>query len=74
MKLITATTAIALLLAAPTYAGGPVITEDETEVVAPAPKVNILPVILIVLIACAALCGGDDDEKPVKECKTAGGC
>lgn len=44
-------------------AGGPVIIEDEMEVVAekPASSIGILPLLLIPIILCVALCGGDDD-------------
>ncbi|MBL9046742.1 MAG: hypothetical protein JNK34_05430 [Tabrizicola sp.] len=57
---------LALSLAASTaFAGGPVIVEDETEVVAEksGSSVGILPIILVTVALCAALCGGDDDEE-----------
>jgi hypothetical protein len=48
------------------YAGGPVVIAEEgqPEVIAekPASSVGILPLLLIPIILCVALCGGDDDE------------
>ena len=46
------------------FAGGPVVIEEEVEVVAeePASSVGILPILLIGVVLCVALCGGDDDE------------
>jgi hypothetical protein len=48
------------------FAGGPVVIEEEgqPEVIAekPASSVGILPLLLIPIILCVALCGGDDDE------------
>ena len=48
------------------FAGGPVIIED-VEIVEekPASSVGILPLLLIPIILCVALCGGDDDEPQV---------
>jgi hypothetical protein len=45
------------------FAGGPVIIED-VEVVEekPASSIGILPLLLIPIILCVALCGGDDDN------------
>jgi len=70
-KLISAVVASTLALSASTaFAGGPVIIEEEgqPEVVAekPASSIGILPLLLIPIILCVALCGGDDDEEPVK--------
>ena len=66
MNKFTATTlAAALAISATTaFAGGPVIVEDEMEVVAekPASSIGILPLLLIPIILCVALCGGGDDE------------
>ena len=47
------------------FAGGPVIIEDEIEVVVekPASSVGILPLLLIPIILCVALCGSDDEEE-----------
>jgi hypothetical protein len=46
------------------HAGGPVVIEEEVEVVAekPASSIGILPLLLIGIVLCVALCGGDDDE------------
>ncbi len=48
------------------FAGGPVVIAEEgqPEVIAekPASSVGILPLLLIPIILCVALCGGDDDE------------
>jgi len=54
------------LSAAAAHAGGPIIIVDEPEVVAqkPASSVGILPLILIGIVLCVALCGGSDDEDP----------
>ncbi len=47
------------------FAGGPVIIAEEgqPEVIAerPASSIGILPLLLIPIILCVALCGGDDD-------------
>ena len=64
-NLITKAMVGAILLGATAAnAGGPVIIEDEMEVVAekPASSVGILPLLLIPIILCVALCGGGDDE------------
>jgi hypothetical protein len=56
--------AASMLLSATTaYAGGPVVVVEEMEVVAekPASSVGILPLLLIPIILCVALCGGDDE-------------
>lgn len=53
-------------------AGGPVILEEgapEVIVDRPASTVGLLPLLLIPIILCVALCGGDDEdpvEEPVK--------
>ena len=63
-KIITAALASAMALSATTaYAGGPVIIED-VEVVEekPASSIGILPLLLIPIILCVALCGDDDEE------------
>jgi hypothetical protein len=48
------------------FAGGPVVIAEEgqPEVIAekPASSAGILPLLLIPIILCVALCGGDDDE------------
>ena len=59
------------LSSATAFAGGPVIIDDETEVVPakPTSSVGILPIILVTVALCAALCGGNGDdpqeEKPL---------
>lgn len=55
------------LSSATAFAGGPVIIDDETEVVPakPTSSVGILPIIIVTVALCAALCGGNnDDEQP----------
>ena len=67
-KLIAPILAATLAVSATTaYAGGPVVVEDEVEVVAekPASSIGILPLLLIPIILCVALCGGDDEELPI---------
>jgi hypothetical protein len=56
------------LTATTAFAGGPIVIEDEPEVMAekPASSVGILPLLLIPIILCVALCGGDDDEETVR--------
>ena len=66
-KFITSALAASMALSATTaFAGGPVVIEEEgqPEVVAekPASSVGILPLLLIPIILCVALCGGDDPE------------
>jgi hypothetical protein len=47
------------------YAGGPVIVVEEPEVVAESPASGmILPLLLVGIALCVALCGGDDDPFP----------
>jgi hypothetical protein len=67
-KLLASTLASALILSSATaHAGGPVIIE-ETEVVAekPASSVGILPLLLIGVVLCVALCGGSDDDRSLQ--------
>jgi hypothetical protein len=64
-KLIAPILAASLAVSASTaFAGGPVVVEDEVEVVAekPASSIGILPLLLIPIILCVALCGNDDEE------------
>jgi hypothetical protein len=64
-KLIASALVSTLALSATTaYAGGPVVVEEEAAVVAekPASSVGILPLVLVGIVLCVALCGGDDDE------------
>lgn len=61
--LLAATLAFSVSSAA--FAGGPVIIDDETEVVPakPTSSVGILPIILVTVALCAALCGGSNDRE-----------
>ena len=63
-KLLAPTMAVAMALSTVAHAGGPVLIEEEAEVVAekPASSVGILPLLLIPIVLCVALCGGDDDD------------
>jgi len=69
-RLLAPTLASTMVLsAAAVHAGGPVVIVDEPEVVAqkPASSVGILPLILVGIVLCVALCGGsDDDEEEVR--------
>jgi hypothetical protein len=64
-KLVASVMALTLGTSA-AMAGGPVVIEEEgqPEVVAekPASSAGILPLLLIPIILCVALCGGSDDE------------
>jgi len=64
-NLITSAIAAFVLTVSAAHAGGPVVIEEELEVVAekPASSIGILPLLLIPIILCIALCGGDDDEE-----------
>ena len=67
-KFLTSALAASMALSATTaFAGGPIVIEEEgqPEVVAekPASSIGILPLLLIPIILCVALCGGDDDEE-----------
>jgi hypothetical protein len=65
-KILSLALASTIALSATTaFAGGPVIIE-EVEVVEekPASSIGILPLLLIPIILCVALCGGDDEEEP----------
>ncbi|TAG31270.1 MAG: hypothetical protein EAZ40_00690 [Rhodobacterales bacterium] len=63
-----ATAGMFVFTASTAFAGGPVIVEDEIEVVAekPASSASLLPLLLIPIILCVALCGGNDDETNLK--------
>ena len=56
----------AALVAQMAFAGGPVVIAEEgqPEVIAekPASSVGILPLLLIPVILCIALCGSDDED------------
>ena len=62
-KLVASVMALTLGTSA-AMAGGPVVIEEEVEVVAekPASSVGILPILLVGVVLCAALCGGDDND------------
>jgi len=65
-KLIASSMAALMAFSATSaIAGGPVIIEDEIEVIVekPASSVGWLPLLLIPIILCVALCGGDDDDE-----------
>jgi hypothetical protein len=64
MKKIIASVMALTLGASAATAGGPVTVVEEPEVVAekPASSVGILPLLLVGVVLCVALCGGDDDE------------
>ena len=65
MKAILATVlAASLAISASTaYAGGPVIVTEEPEVIAETPGSGaLLPLLLVGIALCVALCGGDDDD------------
>jgi hypothetical protein len=62
-KLIASVMALTLGTSA-AMAGGPIVVEEEPEVVAekPASSVGILPLLLVGVVLCVALCGSDDDQ------------
>lgn len=63
--ILAATLAIS---ASTAYAGGPVIVAEEPEVVADSPASGaILPLLLVGIALCVALCGGDDDDDPAPQ-------
>jgi hypothetical protein len=64
-KVIASVLASAMILSASTaFAGGPVvIVEDPVPVVAEKPRSGVLlPLLLVGIVLCVALCGGDDEE------------
>ena len=64
-KLITSVMALTLGASA-AMAGGPIVIEEEMEVIVekPASSVGLLPLLLIPIILCVALCGNDDEPQP----------
>ena len=66
MKRLALGTVAAVFAASVAMAGGPVVVLEEEEVVAekPASSVGILPLLLIPIILCVALCGNDDEPDP----------
>ena len=70
MKKLIASVMALTLGASAAMAGGPVVVEEEVEVVAEksGSSVGILPILLVTVALCAALCGGNgDDRKPASE-------
>ena len=63
-KFLATSIAAALLISTAAQAGGPVIVEEESEVVAEksGSSMGILPIIIIGVALCAALCGSDDND------------
>ena len=59
-RLLAASVAVS---ASTAYAGGPVVIDEEPEVMAekPASSAGILPLLLIPIILCVALCGSNND-------------
>ncbi len=69
-KFIAPILAATLAVSASTaFAGGPVVIEDEVEVIVekPASSIGILPLLLIPIILCVALCGSNDDNENLDE-------
>jgi hypothetical protein len=64
-KLLAVGLAATLALSAATaYAGGPVVIVDEPEVVAEKPRSGVLlPLLLVGIVLCVALCGDDEDDR-----------
>ena len=63
MKKLVAMTLAASVMVSAAFAGGPVIIEDDVVIVEkPASSVGILPLLLIPIILCVALCGSDNEE------------
>jgi hypothetical protein len=53
-----------LLISAVAQAGGPVVIVDEPEVVAEKPRSGaLLPLLLVGIVLCVALCGDDEDDR-----------
>jgi hypothetical protein len=66
-KFLAPVLAASLAVSASTaYAGGPVVIVEEPEVVAekPASSIGILPLLLVGIVLCVALCDDDDDPQP----------
>lgn len=68
----TLTAALIAALAAPAMAGGPVVVEEEMEVVAEKPAATmggvLIPLLAIAVIAVAL--SGDDEERPTRPVNT----
>jgi ABC-type enterobactin transport system permease subunit len=64
MKKLIASVMALTLGASAAIAGGPVVVEEEMEVVAEkSGSMGILPIIIVGIALCAALCGGNDDNE-----------
>lgn len=60
----SALAAVTLLSASTAFAGGPVVVVEEPEVVAEKPRSGaILPLLLVGVVLCVALCGGEDNNQ-----------
>jgi hypothetical protein len=78
MKLTAMLLTAAMMTAMPAYAGGPVLTLEETYEAAPAERDNswIVPVVIGLLILGAVTSGGGDDapaDPGPQPCKLNGG-
>jgi hypothetical protein len=64
MKKLIASVMALTLGASAAMAGGPVVVAEEPEVEAekPASSVGILPLLLVGVVLCVALCGNDNDN------------
>lgn len=64
MKKLIASVMALTLGASAAMAGGPVVVEEESEVVAEkaGSSIGILPIIIVGVALCAALCGGNDNN------------
>lgn len=71
MKIAAPLLALSLAFAPMAYAGGPIVIEDEPQPVVvaekPASSIGILPILLGVVVLCAVVCGGNDDEAPPQD-------
>lgn len=62
-KMLAPILAATLALSATTgYAGGPVLPPDEVVPAEPTSSVGILPIIIVTIALCAALCGNDEND------------
>jgi hypothetical protein len=62
-KFVAPLLAVSVAVSASTaFAGGPVIIEQEVVEEKPASSIGILPLLLIPIILCVALCGDDGDD------------
>ena len=65
MKKLIASVMALTLGASAAMAGGPVVVEQEEEVMVEktGSSIGILPIILVTVALCAALCGGNDNSE-----------